>query len=70
MKIWDAEIGIRETMQMSRSKVSLRSCEYSKINELFYNNIHYITMILYLHYMNKKQFFSIKQDQRYYDPKA
>ena len=27
-------------------------------------------MILYLNYINKKQCFSIKQDERYYDPKA
>ena len=27
-------------------------------------------MILYLNYINKKQFYSIKQDERYHDPKA
>ena len=49
---------------------SLRSCEYSKNNKLFDNKIHYISMILYLNYMNKKLFFSIQEDQKYSDPKA
>ena len=34
--------------------VSLRSCEYSKYNELFNDKIHYITMILYLNYKKNK----------------
>ena len=36
---------------------SLRSCGYSKNNELCMKKIHYTTMILYLNYMNKKMCF-------------
>ena len=55
---------------MARATVSLRSYEYSKNNKLCKIKIHYIPMILYLNYINRKMVFSIKQDERYSDPKA
>ena len=41
----------------------LRSCEYSKNKELCMIKIHYTPMILYLNYINRKTFSSVKQDQ-------
>ena len=55
---------------MDLPTASLRSCEYSKNNKLCMIKIHYIPMILYLNYINRKTFYSIKQDQRYSNPKA
>ena len=53
-----------------QTTASLRSCEYSKNNKLCMIKIHYKPIILYLNYINRKTFFSIKQDERYSDPKA
>ena len=43
---------IANGMSNGIATASLRSCEYSKNDELCINKIHYRTMILYLNYKN------------------
>ena len=57
-------------VRLGKPTASLRSCEYSKNIKLCKVKIHYRPMILYLNYINRKTFYSIKEDQRCSNPKA
>ena len=57
-------------VRKSSCTASLRSCEYSKKSWRIIDKIHYITWFYTKITWIKKYFFSIKQDQRYCNPKA
>ena len=56
LKVYNSWLMNRFKKLYDQITASLRSCEYSKNNYTNDDNIHNITMILYLNYINKKHF--------------